>query len=211
MKVVSLFSGGKDSTYATLLAHMQGWDVELLAVLSPPGSYMFHHPNVIWAEKQARAMGFPISFANVSGKKEEEIEELCCVISEFECDGVVSGAVRSEYQKERIDYICENLGIRSFAPLWRKNEKRLIKEMLEFGFEIMITSVSAEGMGRDLLGRIITPELVDEFSKKGINEVFEGGEAETFVVNCPFFSKRIDVKNTKVSWDGVRGELTFIE
>ena len=44
-------------------------------------------------------------------------------------------------------------------------------------------------------------ELVELNMQYGIHVTFEGGEAESFVLNCPMFSKRIIVEDSEKKWD----------
>lgn len=210
MRVSLLFSGGKDSTYALWVAESWGWEVVLLTMLpESDSSYMFHHPNVEWTPLQAEAMGLPLLLCRTSGEKLSELDDLREFVKDAGADGVVTGAVESEYQKEKVDIICEELGMRSFAPLWHKDGESLLRELVEAGFEIMITSVSAEGLDESWLGRRIDGGCVDELirlrEKYGVSVVGEGGEMETFVLDAPFFKKRINVKEGERRWDGVRG------
>ena len=41
--------------------------------------------------------------------------------------------------------------------------------------------------------------------KHGFNLNFEGGEAETLVLDCPLFSRQILIEKSKSVWDGYRG------
>jgi diphthamide synthase (EF-2-diphthine--ammonia ligase) len=52
--------------------------------------------------------------------------------------------------------------------------------------------------------------LRDLSDKFGFNLNFEGGEAETFVVNCPLFSNSIKLNQTKKIWDGYRGRFEIM-
>jgi len=211
MKVSVLFSGGKDSMFALWNVISYGWEIKALLTVLPESdsSYMFHRPNVELVPLQAEAMELPAILQRSSGEKEEELEDLKELIKSVEVDGVVTGAVASEYQKEKVDFICEELGVGSFCPLWHKDGEQLLTEMIEAGFEIIITSVSAEGFDESWLGRKIDGRCVEELvklrEKYGVSVVGEGGEMETFVVNSPLFKKRIDVKKAERKWDGVRG------
>ena len=212
-----MFSGGKDSTYALYWAVNQGWDVEALVSLSPErdDSYMFHKPCVELAKLQAECMGFPLFEAVVSGVKEKEVGELELVLSKLDVDGVVSGAVASEYQKTRVDSVCHNLGFKSFAPLWHKKPAQLLREILHAGFEVMVVSVSAYGLGEEWLGKILTEDDVrrlQELEKKyGVNSCGEGGEFETLVLGGPFHNKRIAIRQSKRLWGGQSGTLTVLK
>jgi ABC transporter with metal-binding/Fe-S-binding domain ATP-binding protein len=211
MKVSVLFSGGKDSMFALWNVISYGWEIKALLTVLPESdsSYMFHRPNVELVPLQAEAMELPAILQRSSGEKEEELEDLKELIKSVEVDGVVTGAVASEYQKEKVDFICEELGVGSFCPLWHKDGEQLLTEMIEAGFEIIITSVSAEGFDESWLGRKIDGRCVEELvklrEKYGVSVVGEGGEMETFVVDSPLFKKRIDVKKAERKWDGVRG------
>ena len=216
MKVACLYSGGKDSTYAAWIALSQGYEVETLVTAFPKKeSFMFHHPNVKWCALQAEALEIPITFFQARKGEEEEIEDLKNVLSKLKIDAVVSGAIASEYQKEKIDWVGDELGIKSFAPLWHKNQKMLLKEMVESGMKIVFSGVSAEGLGKEWLGKELDEKalkkLEETTERYGLNPAFEGGEAETFVVDAPFFKKKIEIKKAEKEWDGSSGVMVIEE
>ncbi|MCD6522952.1 MAG: TIGR00289 family protein [Candidatus Diapherotrites archaeon] len=214
MKLAVLYSGGKDSTMALYRVMKKGHDIATLVTMLPdtPESYMFHYPNVKWTKVQAFCMHLPIIQRRTKGIKEQEVEDLKRVLSELDVDGVVSGALASRYQKSRIDRICKELGIKSIAPLWQKAEKRLFKEIVDLGFEIIVTGVAAEGLDESWLGRVIDWEAIDELADMGqVHIMFEGGEAETFVTDGPIFRQRIKITKAKRKWDGTRGEYEIEE
>ncbi len=112
MKVAVLFSGGKDSTYATWIAQHQGWGVEALVSVLPKGveSLMFHFPNVRWTKLQAEAMGLPHRIIDVGHDELLSLQDgLGKLEDQLGIEGVVTGAVASDYQKSRIDQICDTL------------------------------------------------------------------------------------------------------
>jgi len=217
MKVVSLFSGGKDSAFALWCAQMQGWDVVGLLTVLPNSneSWMFHYPAAEWTKLQAEAMRIPLSVIRTEGVKEEELNDLTVGLRnlkhEFGVEGLVSGAVSSEYQRTRLDNVCEELGLRSFAPLWHKNQKQLVEEQIESGFEIIITACNALGLTREWLGRRLDlqcfQELVGVSEKYGVSIAFEGGEAETFVLSGPMFYGRIRLDESTPYWKNDAGYL----
>lgn len=196
-KVACLFSGGKDSVFSVFCALSNGWEPVLVTVLPEPYSMMFHHPNAKWTAMQAAAMGLP--HIAIEATHANELNELEQTLASLRVEGIFTGAIASEYQKERIDRIGNTLGIPTYSPLWHKDQV-LLNEMMG-NFEIYITAVSAEGLGPELLGQ--------PFSKigkrPGIHPLLEGGEGETFVTNAPFFEQRIEVLGWEKEWDGVRG------
>jgi len=213
MKVAALFSGGKDSTYSLWLASSFGWEVKTLLSMLPESdsSFMFHRPNIEWVPLQAEAMDLPLIMQRSSGEKLRELDDLKSLMQSVKVDGIVTGAVASEYQKEKVDMICEELGLCSFSPLWHKEGEQLLRDMVGAGFEIMITSVSAAGFDESWLGRRIDERCVEELlelrRRYGISIVGEGGEMETFVADAPFLRKKIRINKAEKSWDGVRGVL----
>lgn len=210
MKLGVLFSGGKDSTYAAYLAKKEGYEIGCLINMNSSNkfSYMFHTPSISQVKKQAEAMNLPIIIQETQGKKEQELDDLekaiKLAIKKYKIQGIITGAVESIYQASRIQKICNKLGIECFNPLWQKNPKEYWGEMLELGFNIIIVGVSADGLGEKWLGKEINLELFQELEKLSkkynFHLGFEGGEAETFVVDCPLFIKRLGIKIAERIW-----------
>ena len=217
MKLAVLFSGGKDSAYALFKAFNAGHGIISLVTIKAKStdSYMYHLPNIHLTEFAARAMDLPLVIVETPGEKEKELLELEQILrslkEEKKIEGVLSGAIASQYQKERVDKICQDLSLESVAPLWHKNQLELMNEMLENKFEIIIVGVAAAGLDESFLGRKIDDKLLAELvelnKKYSINIAGEGGEFETLVTNCPMFKKRIKIIETETEWDGSRGEL----
>jgi ABC transporter with metal-binding/Fe-S-binding domain ATP-binding protein len=209
MKCGVLFSGGKDSTYAAYLAKKEGYTIScLISVISKnPESYMFHTPSILEVKKQADSMDIPIIIINTQGEKELELIDLERVIkkakNEFGINAVITGAVESAYQASRIQKICDNLELDCFNPLWQKNQIELLNELLENNFKIIIIGVFAYPLDKTWLGKIIDKEFITKVKnlqkKYDINPAGEGGEFETFVLNCPLFKKELNIKNNKIS------------
>jgi len=164
LKVAVLYSGGKDSTYALWWALHQGWEVKYLVSVVPKNreSYMFHVPNVELTELISKSTGIPLVRVYTKGEKEKEVLDLKRVLEKLDIDGVVSGAIASEYQRRRIDHICEELGVRSFAPLWHKDQELILRDAAKF-FEFKIVSVSAYGLSREYLGKTVDESNVHSY------------------------------------------------
>jgi len=208
MKCAVLFSGGKDSTYAAFLAQKTGNVLScLVSIFSEnPESYMFHTPSITKVEKQAEAMKIPLLVQKTKGEKEEELKDLESAIKkaieEYEIEAVVTGAVESVYQASRIQKICDKLKIKCINPLWRKNQIELLKDLVNDEFEVIIIGVFAYPLDKSWLGRTIDSKFIEEAKilqeKYKINPAGEGGEFETFVLNCPLFTKRLVINNKEV-------------
>ncbi len=171
-------------------------------------SYMFHYPNVGLTKLQAEALGMAHVFADTAGEKERELDDLEHALTDNKVRLLVTGATSSRYQADRINAIARRLGIEHVAPLWHVEPEKELRELSK-NFNVIITSVSAEGLGTELLGKRIDKEMVEKLRqanrKHGINMLFEGGEAESFVLDAPLFRKRIKVIEAHVEGSGTNG------
>ncbi len=212
MRLTALLSGGKDSVYSIQLALQEGHDVSHAVTIFPrrDDSYMYHVPNLWLTSLQTESMGIEHVTRESSGEKERELQDLKEALRPLPIDGVVVGAIASNYQYTRVARICEELGLKVLAPLWGADGHSLLEELLATGYRIMIVGVYADGLGPEWLGRVIDKrvllELKDLESKRGVGLSFEGGEAETLVVDCPIFRKSIVVEEAETRWEVCRGE-----
>ncbi|MCL5786658.1 MAG: diphthine--ammonia ligase [Candidatus Marsarchaeota archaeon] len=210
MSNACLYSGGKDSTLALHKAVRSGKKIDLLITMRPENqySYMFHYPNTAYTSLQAEALGIRQVFADTKGEKELELIDLERVLKENDVKLLVTGATYSSYQADRINNICKNLGIESVAPLWHIEPLEELNELAS-DFNAIITSVSAEGFDKSFLGAKIDDGIIkrlQELNKRyKVNMLFEGGEAESFVLDAPLFSKRIIIEKAKTEWNGSTG------
>jgi predicted ATP pyrophosphatase (TIGR00289 family) len=213
LHVAALVTGGKDSALALYRVLGQGYKVKYLVTMLPqrPDSWMFHYPNIHLAEFFAEAVGIPLVKGETSGIKESELEDLKRVLAPLSIDGVVTGAIMSQYQKNRIDKICEDLNLKSIAPLWHENPRKLLDEIVNLNFEVVIVGVYAYGFDAKWLGRRLNQktinDLVELAKKYQISLVGEGGEYETLVLDAPFFKKRIQLLQAEKIWENHSGYL----
>ena len=215
-KCAVLFSGGKDSCYSTYLAKEKGYELAcLISVFSEnPESYMFHTPNIKLVEQQAKVMEIPLIIQKTKGKKEEELNDLEKAIKKakekYKIECVVTGAIASNYQKSRIQKICDNLNLKCINPLWNKDEIGYLNELIKNKFKVVIIGVFAYPLDKSWLGREIDKKFIDDVKhlkdKYKIHPAGEGGEFETFVIDCPLFKKPLEVKSFK---DVKEGENSF--
>lgn len=222
MKLASLFSGGKDSTCAIYKAKQQGHEIECLVSLFPESeeSYLLHYPNISLTSLQSQAMKLPqIHMKMHQPDPETEIKELQALLekakNDFGIEGILHGGLFSDYQRTRFEKIGKNLDLKIVSPLWHIDQKKYLEELLESKFRFIITSVSCAGLDETWLGREITGDDIQKLvvlsTKHGFNLAFEGGEAETFVTNCPLFYFPIHIVNGNKIWDGYRGRFEITE
>ncbi len=214
MRLGVLFSGGKDSTLALHYAAEKEEVVCLITILSKnKESFMFHTPNIEVSTLQAEALGLPQITKTTMGEKEKELLDLEDAIAEtarkFHIEGVVTGAIESVYQAERVQRICHRLGLWCFNPLWKHDQKALLEELLEKQFKVIISGVFAYPLDEKWLGKQIDPELIERLvdlqQKYGLSPSGEGGEIETTVLDAPLFKKKIEVLDFSTESKGNSG------
>jgi diphthine-ammonia ligase len=214
MKLGVLFSGGKDSTLALHLAAEKEQAACLISLHSKnPESYMFHTPNIHLVDLQAEALGLPLVNAVTEGKKERELADLeqaiIQAIHTHGIEGVVTGAVESVYQAERVQRICHRLNVWCLNPLWKRNQPALLQELLMKHFRVLISGVFAYPLDEKWLGKEIDSQtiqrLVELQERYGISPSGEGGEIETTVLDAPMFQKRLEIVESEVEWRGSSG------
>ncbi len=214
--IAALYSGGKDSTLAVHRMHKEGKDVELLISIVPQNdfSYMFHKPNIRLTALQAEAMGIRHVLFDTPGEKEEELGDLEAALKLNRVTEIVTGAVASTYQKNRIDEICRRLGVVHHAPLWGVDPVKELGELAK-NFEVIITQVSAEGFDDSMLGQRLDEEMIRMLIKLHeryrVNLLFEGGEAESFVLDAPLFKKKVVIKSAHKERMGSAGRYVIDE
>ena len=222
MKLAALFSGGKDSTYAIYLAKKLSHSVDVLLTLYPHSSesHLLHHPNIKFTSLQAESMKIPQLIEKISSiDTKAEFENLDKLITRakenYSIEGIVHGGILSKYQKDNFSSICEKNNLEIISPLWNTKPESYMKKLLEENFEYIISSVSSDGLNDSWLGQIIDKnrlETLEKLQKKfGFNLNFEGGEAETFVINCPLFEKSLFIQDSSTEWDGYRGRFEILD
>ncbi len=219
VRLAALLSSGKDSVYALHTMLQRNYDVSCLVSLFSENSdsFMFHTPAIEMVRLQAESFGIPLIEQVTAGEKEVEIADLKKALQraqkEYGVQGVVSGALYSNYQRERIEKVCEELGLKVFSPLWHVDQETYMRELLDSGFSFILTRVAADGLDKGWLGRPLTVQDVDALAAlhkvNGINVAFEGGEAETLMVDGPCFSKKIVLGETSVVEDGLMATLVI--
>ena len=222
MKLAALFSGGKDSTFAIYQAKQEGHDVACLVTIFPLSdeSQFLHYPNLAMTMFQAQSMKLPqLSSYTTSDDTKIELSELEFLLVQakqaFGIEGIVHGGILSEFQKNHFENICRKLNLKIISPLWSIDQKEYMKKLIELNFSYIITSVSSDGLDDSWLGREITKDDVDILEKlsikHGFNLSFEGGEAESLVLNCPLFASSLKIIKSNKTWDGYRGRFEITE
>ncbi len=203
--IAHVFSGGKDSTISAFLMLQAGFDIELVTFLPKKHhSYMLQTESLNLTPLQAEALGLKHHIFHVSGEKEKEVEEMRDHLSSLSVDGISSGAIESWYQRQRLEWIGEELNVPTYSPLWMR--RHIVKD-IAIEMDVRLSKVAAYGLDKTLIGASIKQlwRMKDKGAFIG-DELLEGGEGETVVLDAPFFNKRIVVNKFKAVWHNDWGE-----
>ncbi|XP_073783314.1 diphthine--ammonia ligase isoform X2 [Danio rerio] len=179
----------------------------------------------------AEAMGLPLYRRTIEGSSVhidreysptdgDEVEDLYQLLKhvkeEMHVDGVSVGAILSDYQRVRVENVCARLQLQPLAYLWRRDQAALLSEMISSGLHAILIKVAAFGLHPDKhLGKSLAEmELyLHELSEKyGVHICGEGGEYETFTLDCPLFKKKIiiDATETVIHSDDAFAPVGFL-
>jgi diphthine-ammonia ligase len=195
-RLVALTSGGKDSNAALYRMERRNNKISCLLTLRSENrdSYMFdskkERKDLEW---QSEKLGIPLIVQETEGQKERELEDLKQglrrAVEDYNVEGVVAGALASTYQRDRVEKIAEELGLKVFSPLWQENQENYMKWLIREGFKVEITDTAARGLDSSWEGKVLdqgsVEELIELSQEYGFNPAGEGGEYETKVVGFP--------------------------
>ncbi len=211
MRAAILYSGGKDSNRALHWALRHDFEVKYLVTMFPEkmDSMMYHTPALNVVELQSKAVEIPLIKGKSSGRGNNEVEDLKNTLKPVDVECVISGALESLYQKRRVDRVCEELGLKAFAPFWHYDLEKHLRETIDLDFEVIFVGVAALGLNEKWLGRKLDSRALEELKelheKYEVNLGGEGGEYETLVCDGPIFKFRIQLLETFQIWDNKTG------
>ncbi|HOT94202.1 MAG TPA: diphthine--ammonia ligase [Methanoregulaceae archaeon] len=209
-----LSSGGKDSILACQKALDAGLDVGFMVAVRPrnPDSYMFHSANLDAVAVIASAAGMKYVEIPTEGEKEVELGDLEEGLSTLGCDGIVTGAVESAYQRDRLAGITRRLGLELVAPLWHMDPHALLCEVAERLHAIIVVT-AADGLDASFLGARIDAALIGRLRRVAavhqIHLAGEGGEYETLTLDAPFYRHPVRYESAEVIERPGRSELVL--
>lgn len=212
MSWAALTSGGKDSILSCQKAIDSGRDVRYLVTARPKNrdSYMFHSANLDVVPVIAKVAGIEYVEIATEGNKEEELKDLEAGLAALDVEGVIAGAVASEYQAERVKGITDKLGLELFTPLWHMDTEQLLREVAA-RLDARIIVTAAEGLDESFLGARFDDTLIERLkkvaSRRRINIAGEGGEYESITLNAPFYSRPVTYTSAQVRSSNDRHEL----
>lgn len=200
MKVFVSWSGGKDSSLALHRALKMGLKVGcLFTMLSEDGLRSKTHGverNTL--ESQALALKIPLVCGKATWETYEvEFKRIVGKLKMKGYGGGVFGDINLSEHRHWVERVCNEVGIKSFEPLWGEKYENLFTEFFGNGFKAIIVNVKANLIDEEWLGRPFNNKFLDYLKRKGIDLYGEGGEYHTLTVYGPLFKQHLKIVEAK--------------
>ncbi|EUD69076.1 hypothetical protein C922_00768 [Plasmodium inui San Antonio 1] len=223
LNIVGLISGGKDSIQNLIYCSKYGHNIILLAHLIPyenqneTDSFMYQSVGFELIPEIAKCMEKPLIQHRIKGKavnvgldyvynSNDEVEDLYELLLEVKTkyphvNAVSCGAIQSNYQKRRLEHVCQRLNLQILAYLWERDQKELLQNMIEGGLEAILVKIASYGLGKEHVGKSIKEmysylEMMSD--KHGLSICGEGGEYETCTLDCSLYKHKIVIEEYKI-------------
>lgn len=202
------WSGGKDSAFALHRAVATGAAPRFLVSMLTEGGERSrsHGLRRELLQAQADAIEVPICFgaATWSGYRDEFVRVVREGIAERGSRVGVFGDIDMDDHRDWEEGVCAELGVEVSLPLWQRDRRGVIDELLAVGFEAVIVAVRDGVLPAEMLGRSLDADLVAEIESAGADACGEAGEYHSVVVDGPLFKRRLELQpGARVLRDGV--------
>lgn len=213
-KAIVLWSGGKDCNLALHIAREQGYTIVALVTFYSDSTAFLAHPKA-WMELQSKSLGIPHLMISIEEPFAENYElELEKLKSQLAISTVISGDISEVHGNS--NWISERAaaaGLEVFLPLWEQERKAVLLQLLDTGFEVLLTMVKAPWLDETFPGRTLDSDLIEEFDRirsdlkneTQLDLCGENGEYHTMVINGPGYRTPIVLEAAKV----LRSEKLF--
>lgn len=194
------WSSGKDSAW-TLLAARAQQEVEVVGLLttvtSTFGRVSMHGVREEILERQARAVGLPLTKVSIPSPCSNEIyeaamREAMTTALAAGVDHVVFGDLFLADLRAFREQNLARVGMRGVFPLFGRDTRALAEEMIDGGLRAILTCVDPRKLPPSFAGRAFDRELLRDLPAD-VDPCGENGEFHTCVVDGPMFAEPLPV------------------
>ena len=197
MKFVLSYSFGKDSTLCLHKMIEEGHTpVGLIVMVNEEAERSFFHGvDYDLMNRISEALEIPLLIGKTKGPDYAKVMESKLIEAKELGAGVaVFGDIDIMDHQTWCNDRCKEVGIDSYFPLWNKDREEIVSEIMELGYDCLIKAINNEKLNRSVLGKKISPELIDIFKEYKIDVCGEEGEYHTVVVGGPIFKHKVEYK-----------------
>jgi uncharacterized protein (TIGR00290 family) len=204
-KILLSWSSGKDSAW-TLHVLRQRSDVEVVGLLTTINTYFqrvaMHGTRYTLLKAQAEAARLPLWEVPLPWPCSNEVYEqamaaACASAVEKGISAIAFGDLFLEdvrrYREDRL----RGTGLEPMFPLWGRNTRELVSEMLAGGLRARIVCVDPSKLPSEFAGRDLDEDLLNCLPA-GVDPCAENGEFHTFAYAGPMFEHPISIKGGEV-------------
>jgi diphthine-ammonia ligase len=187
------WSGGKDSCAALLRTHASFDIVAMVTMFDEPVERSRSHglrPEVLSAQAERlrlrQVIGrctwqtYDTAFAGaLRGLKDDDVTH------------VIFGDILFEEHRRWAERMCEAAGLTAVEPLFGLSTLALFEEWTASRADAVIVTARAEFLDQTWLGRPLRRDMLDAFTRLGVDPCGERGEYHTVVTNSPLFDRPV--------------------
>ena len=209
-KVLLSWSSGKDSAWTLHVLRQRG-EVEVVGLLTTVNSHFqrvaMHGIRRILLQAQADATRLPLWEIPLPWPCSNEVYEAAMAAA---CDSAVKQGISAvafgdlfledvrRYREDRL----RNTGLEPLFPLWGRDTRKLLEEMLDGGLRARVVCVDPSRLPGEFAGLDLSPKTLDSFPA-GVDPCGENGEFHTFAHAGPMFYEAIPIEGGEsVTRDG---------
>lgn len=202
MKLLASFSGGKDSMLSVDRIIDQGHEITGLITTCREGASWFHDLPLDLLQSMAELLDlpfYPIQTGSGEAYTRDYIQSLKSLAQKTSAEGIVFGDIDLADHRKWCESLAEAAGLEAVFPLWGEGRKALVEEFLQKGYKTVIKKIDKKKLGKELLGRVLDKEILDDIEELGFDPCGENGEYHTLVVDGPKFRASLPVKLGRIS------------
>jgi diphthine-ammonia ligase len=194
---VMLWTGGKDSALAFEAVRRDHHKVRELATFVPQGGRFLAHPLNLM-DAQATSIGLPHRRVVIRPPYKDGYESVILQLREQGVTTLVTGDISEvDGQENWILERAQAVGVKVRRPLWHRERRQILEDMLDWGIQAVITAAREPPLGPHWVGRNLDRLAVNqlqELSSMGVLDLCgEQGEYHTVVFNSPSFRTPIQI------------------
>jgi uncharacterized protein (TIGR00290 family) len=120
----------------------------------------------------------------------------------------VFGDLGTDEHRRWIEQRCASAGAASWLPLWMRDRRRAVRDLIDAGFCARIIAVRAGVVPVALLGHDLDDDVLNELDRAGVDLAGEHGEYHTVVTAGPLFGRPLHLA---VGEDSLRNGMWFLD
>jgi diphthine-ammonia ligase len=187
------WSGGKDSCAALLRTHASFDIVAMVTMFDEPAQRSRSHglrPEVLSAQAER------LHLRQVIGRCTWQTYDTAFAgaLRELKNDDVthvIFGGIMFDEHRRWAERMCEAAGLTAVEPLFGLSTLALFEEWTASRADAVIVTARAEFLDQTWLGRPLRRDMLDAFTRLGVDPCGERGEYHTVVTNSPLFDRPV--------------------